>query len=115
MAGVAEWNPRVDIAESDDAYEIHADIPGVAKGDLKVTVQDGVLTIQGERRQEERDENARIHRLERFYGSFTRSFTLPADADISGLRASSGDGQLTVTVPKKTSAPASEAVHVPVQ
>jgi HSP20 family protein len=115
IAGVAEWSPRVDIAESDDAYQIHADIPGVEKGDLNVSVQDGVLTIQGERRQEQRDDNARIHRLERFYGSFTRSFTLPADADIAGLKASSSDGQLTVTVPKKASSPAAEAVQVPVQ
>lgn len=114
LLGGTEWNPRVDIVESDDSYRIQADIPGVSKDDLKVAVQDGVLTIQGERKQEQEEENKRFHRVERFYGSFTRSFTLPEDADVSALKASAKEGQLTVTIPRKASSPASQEVHVPV-
>lgn len=115
MLGGTDWNPRVDIVESDDSYRIQADIPGVSKDDLKVAVQDGVLTIQGERKQEQEEENKRFHRVERFYGSFTRSFTLPEDADVNALKASASEGQLTVTIPRKASSPASEQVHVPVE
>jgi HSP20 family protein len=113
--GLGEWNPRVDISESDGCYRIRADVPGVEKGDLKVAVEDGVLTLQGERKQEKREDNDRFHRTERFYGSFSRSFTLPADAETAGLKASSADGQLTVTIPKKASTAAKESVQVPVE
>jgi len=115
LLSVGDWNPRVDISEADDHYEIQADIPGVAKDDLKVTVDNGVVTIQGERTQEKEEDTKRLHRVERFYGSFTRSFTLPDDADASGLKAAAKDGQLTVTIPKKASAPSSTAVQVPVE
>jgi HSP20 family protein len=115
LLSVSDWNPRVDISEADHHYEIKADIPGVAKDDLKVTVDHGVVTIQGERRQEKEDNTKRLHRVERFYGSFTRSFTLPDDADASGLKASAKDGQLSVTIPKQASSPSSTAVQVPVE
>lgn len=111
---MAEWNPRVDICETDGIYMIKADVPGVEKDDLKVCLDQGVLTIEGERRQEQREDHARLHRVERFYGHFARSFTLPADAEASGLVAEAHDGQLTVKVPKKTATPASEAIQIPV-
>ncbi|MCP9929934.1 Hsp20/alpha crystallin family protein [Cyanobium sp. AMD-g] len=112
---LAEWNPRVDIVETDGAYEIQADIPGVRKEDLKVTIDQGVLTVQGERQQEKKEDSARMHRVERFYGQFSRSFTLPEDADTSGLQATAKDGQLTVTVPRKGPAPSAEPTQVPIQ
>jgi HSP20 family protein len=117
LAGSAlqDWHPRVDISESDQGYEVRADIPGVRKDDLKVTLQDGVLTIQGERHQEQKHDSERLHRVERSYGSFSRSFHLPEDADAAAMSATASDGQLTVTVPRKGPAPGTEPVQIPVQ
>jgi HSP20 family protein len=115
LVSVSDWNPRVDISEADDHYEIQADIPGVAKDDLKVTVDNGVVTLQGERRQEKEEDTKRLHRVERFYGGFMRSFTLPQDADPSVLKASARDGQLTVTIPKQVGTPSVTAVQVPLE
>ena len=115
LLGVGEWNPRVDISESDGIYLIKADIPGVPKEAIKISMDNGMLTIQGERKQEKEEENKRFHRIERFYGSFTRSFTLPEDADPSAIKASAQDGQLTVTIPRKEPVTASTAVQVPVE
>jgi HSP20 family protein len=114
-ATMSDWHPRVDIAETDTCYRIQADIPGVRKEDLKVSVDNGVLTVQGERQQEKKEDNARMHRVERFYGHFSRSFTLPEDADIAALSANASEGQLTVSVPRKGPAPSSEPMQVPVQ
>ena len=105
MSKDSSWNPRVDISESDKGYEVRADIPGVRKEDLKVTLQHGVLTVQGERHQEKKEDNERLHRVERSYGSFSRSFRLPDDADASAMSASAKEGQLTVTVPRKRPSP----------
>ena len=85
--GLGDWNPRVDISESNGNYIIKADIPGVAKEDLKVTLDNGVLTLQGKRKQDKEEDNKRGHRIERFYESFSRSFSLPEDADAMGLKA----------------------------
>jgi HSP20 family protein len=115
LMGMGDWNPRVDISENDGQYLVKADIPGVAKEDIKVTVDNDVLTIQGERKQEKEEENKHFHRVERFYGSFIRSFTLPEDADATALKAASQEGQLTVTIPKKVLTPSANAVQVPVE
>jgi HSP20 family protein len=115
LLGVGDWHPRVDISENDGQYLVKADIPGVAKEDIKITVDNDVLTIQGERKQEQEEENKHFHRVERFYGSFIRSFTLPDDADAPALKAAAQEGQLTVTIPKKASAPSASAVQVPVE
>ncbi len=112
---MADWNPRVDIVETDAAYEIQADIPGVRKQDLKVTIDHGVLTVQGERQQEKKEDSARMHRVERSYGQFSRSFTLPEDADTAGLKATAREGQLTVTVPRKGPAPSATPTQVPIE
>jgi HSP20 family protein len=115
LLGVGDWHPRVDISENDGQYLVKADIPGVAKEDINITVDNDVLTIQGERKQEQEEENKHFHRVERFYGSFIRSFTLPDDADAAALKAVAQEGQLTVTIPKKASAPSASAVQVPVE
>ena len=115
MLGLGDWNPRVDISESNGSYIIKADVPGVAKEDLKVSLDGGVLTIQGERRQEKEEDNKRFHRIERLYGSFSRSFSLPDDADATGLKATTKEGQLVVSVPRKAVAPESAALQIPIE
>ena len=93
---VADWRPAADISETDKEYLIKAELPAVKKDDVEVTVQDGVITIKGERRLEKSDKDEKQHRIESFYGSFSRSFSLPADVDESGIRAESRDGVLLV-------------------
>jgi HSP20 family protein len=95
-----EWSPVVDIKETDLEYLVKAELPGLKKEDVKVTLEEGVLTIEGERKQEKEEKTEKIHRVERFYGTFCRSFTLPEFTDASAIRAESKDGVLTVHVPK---------------
>lgn len=97
---VADWVPTVDIAEDDREYLIKVEIPEVDKKDVKVTVENRVLTIQGERKKEKEDKNKRFHRIERVYGTFVRSFALPDDAEEENVKAEFKDGMLTVHVPK---------------
>jgi HSP20 family protein len=97
---VADWMPTVDISETDGEYLIKAELPEVRKEDVKVTVENGVLTLQGERRQEKEEKSKRFHRVERSYGSFVRSFTLPESIDESGVRAEYKDGVLNLHLPK---------------
>ena len=97
---VADWIPTVDISESDGEYLIKAELPEVKKEDVKVTVEDGVLTLQGERRQEKEEKGKRFHRVERSYGSFVRSFTLPESVDEGSVRAEYKDGMLNLHLPK---------------
>ncbi|MDO8262737.1 MAG: Hsp20/alpha crystallin family protein [Gallionella sp.] len=104
MLAVADWAPSVDISETDTAYLIKAEIPGVKKEDVKVTIQDGMLTIQGERKQEKEEKDKKFHRIERFYGSFVRSFRVPDDADESAVKAEFKDGMLNVTLAKSEKA-----------
>ena len=100
VLAAGEWAPRVDIAETEGAFMIKADIPDVKKEDVKVTVDNGVLTLKGERKQEKEEQNKKFHRVERYYGSFTRSFTLPDNVDESKIEAAFKDGVLNLTVPK---------------
>ena len=97
---VAEWAPVVDIVEDDNEYLIKAELPEVKKEDVKVTVQDDVLTISGERMFEKEEKGRKYHRMERAYGSFARSFTLPEDADGEKVAAEFKDGVLKVHLPK---------------
>jgi HSP20 family protein len=97
---VADWMPIVDISETDGEYVIKAELPEVKKEDVKVTVENGVLTLQGERRQEKEEKGKKYHRVERSYGSFVRSFTLPESIDESGVKAEYKDGVLHLHLPK---------------
>lgn len=101
---VAQWLPLVDITEDDQAYLIKAELPEVKKEAVKVTVENGVLSISGERKFEKEDQNKRYHRIERSYGSFTRSFAVPDDADDSSVSAEFKDGVLTVRLAKSEKA-----------
>lgn len=104
MLATADWMPSVDISETDAAYLIKGEIPGVRKEDVKVTLQDGLLTIQGERKQEKEEKNKKFHRVECSYGNFVRSFRVPDDADESAVKAEFKDGMLNVTLPKSAKA-----------
>jgi HSP20 family protein len=99
---VADWHPLVDISETDEEYRVHAELPGVDKEDIKVSVDDGVLTVQGSReiKKEEEDKERKFHRIERSYGSFSRSFSLPDNADLENISADCKDGVLDVGIPK---------------
>lgn len=101
---VAEWTPAVDISEDDKEYLIKVEIPEVKKDDVKVTVENGVLTISGERKFEKEDKGVRYHRVERSYGYFARSFSLPEDADAEKVTAEFKDGVLKVHVAKSEKA-----------
>ncbi len=100
--GFADWSPTVDIEESDQSYLIHADIPGVDKKDIDVKVENGVLSISGEKhmQKESGKEGSKFHRTERFSGSFARSFTLPSSIDEDKVEASYKDGVLSLMIPK---------------
>jgi HSP20 family protein len=98
---VYDWAPAADVSETDGEYLIKAELPEVGKDDLNITVQEGVLTLAGERKEEKREENEKIHRIERFHGSFSRRFTLPDDADEQGIKAESKDGVLVIHIPKQ--------------
>ena len=97
---MAEWTPVVDIAEDDEHYVITAELPDVKKEDVKVTMQNNILTITGERKFEEEERNKKWHRVERSYGSFARSFALPDDGNAAKVNAEFKDGMLRVRVAK---------------
>ena len=101
---VAEWSPLVDITEYEKEYLIKAELPEVKREDVKLTVQDNVLAISGERGYEKEEKNKKYHRVERAYGNFLRSFTLPEDADGSKVSAEYKDGVLKVHLPKSEKA-----------
>lgn len=101
---VAEWSPLVDIAEDDKEYIVKAEIPDMKKEDIKINVHDDVLSISGDRKYEKEEKGKKYHRVERAYGSFMRSFTLPEDADGSKVNAEYKDGVLKVHLPKSEKA-----------
>ena len=94
------WAPSVDISETDQEYLIRASLPAVKKEDVNVTVEDGMLTVSGERQQQQQQKDEKFHKIENFYGSFARTFSLPEGTDPSAIRAESKDGVLTIHVPK---------------
>ena len=101
---VAEWAPLVDITEDDKEYLIKAELPEVKKDEVKVAVENGVLTITGERKFEKEEKNKKYHRVERAYGSFVRTFIVPDDADADKVTAEFKDGVLKVHLPKSEKA-----------
>jgi len=103
-AEVCEWVPRVDIREEKDRYVADFELPGLEKGDVEVTLEDGVLTVTGERKSEESTENDKVYRRERFYGKFSRSLRLPNDVDAERIEAGFKNGVLRIAVGKKDEA-----------
>jgi HSP20 family protein len=98
--GAYEFVPPADILEREKEYVVKVDLPDVRKEDVKVLFDDGVLTIKGERKVEKETKGETVHRTERFYGMFERSFALPEDVDPKGIHAESKDGVLMVTLPR---------------
>ena len=101
---LTEWIPPVDIAEDDKEYAIKVELPGVNKEDVRVSVEGGVLSISGERKAEKEEKNKKYHRIERTYGSFARSFTLPEGTASDKVSAEFKDGVLRVHLPKDEAA-----------
>lgn len=98
------WLPEVDITEEKDHILVKADLPGMKQEDIAVEVEDDILTIKGERKQETEKKEGQAHRIERSYGRFLRSFSLPSNVDASKVNAAYKNGVLEVTLPKKESA-----------
>lgn len=101
---LADWTPLADITEDDKEYIIKAELPEMKKEDVRVTVENGVLTVSGERKLEREEKKKKYHRIERGYGTFVRSFTLPDDADATKVKAEFKSGLLTVHLPKSEKA-----------
>ena len=109
----AVWPPAVDISETKDAYLVAVELPGVKADDLEITFEDGLLTIQGERRFAHDSAEEKMHRTERYYGAFRRSITLPSHVEADKIEASVQDGVLQILVPKAAEVLAKRiAVHV---
>ena len=98
--GLEEFMPLADIVERDKEYLIKVDLPEVRKEDVKVLFDDGVLTIKGERKFEKDEKGDKVHRTERYFGMFERSFVLPEDVDVTTIRAESKEGVLTIHMPR---------------
>ena len=96
----SEWVPAVDISETDDQFKIDVEIPAISRDDINVSVKDGLLTVTGERKVE-KETDGKMHRVERRYGRFSRSFRLPENVDEESIAAASKDGVLSLVVAKK--------------
>jgi HSP20 family protein len=102
--GELMWNPLVDIVESDQAVIVTAEFPGMSKEDIGIVIQDNVLTLKGEKKQDSGQKDKNYHRLERSYGSFERSFSLPVTIKNDKIKANFKDGILTIRLPKSDEA-----------
>ena len=105
------WMPTVDISETENGFEIRAELPGVSENDVNVSVTDNLLTIKGEKHQAAETDGKNYHRVERRYGSFQRSFTLPRHVETDAIKAEFKDGVLTLGIPK---AEAAKPTEVPI-
>jgi HSP20 family protein len=110
---VTDWSPAVDIQETEKEYLVKTELPEVRIEDVRVTVESGVLAIQGERKQEKEEKNKKFHRIERSYGTFLRTFTVPPDAEENKVAADFKDGILRVHLPKAEK-PRPKAIEVKV-
>ncbi|RMG60576.1 MAG: Hsp20/alpha crystallin family protein [Gammaproteobacteria bacterium] len=98
------WMPAVDVRETSDALVIHVELPGVEKENIRIEMHEGRLSISGERPYVKEDEEEHVHRIERAYGRFARSFSLPRDIDTDRVQASMDNGVLKIRLPKRGAA-----------
>jgi len=112
--GESAWTPTLDVSETEVEYLVRADLPAVKKEDVSVTIENDVLTIAGERKFDKVEDSERVHRRESAHGVFSRSLSLPENANAGGIRAESKDGVLTVHVPK-AKVERTKAVEIKVQ
>ncbi len=110
----ADWMPKVDIVETEESFEIHAELPGVEKDNIKVAVHDGILTLKGHRESKKEEKTKKYHRIERSVGSFSRSFALPESVNEEQIHADFKHGILTLLLPK-TSKPVPKSIEVKVK
>lgn len=101
---VPDWSPLVDITEDDQEYLVKTDLPEMKKEDVKIVVENGILTISGERKTEKEEKTKKYHRVERSFGNFERTFTMPEDTDAGKTKAEFKDGVLRVHLPKNPAA-----------
>ena len=104
LAGPATFNPRIDVRESDGAYEVSAELPGLAEQDIEITVADGVLALRGEKSDVSEEKEGKHSRQERLYGRFERTFHLPDGVQDDAIEAKFKNGVLTLHLPKKEEA-----------
>ena len=104
------FSPKIDISEDKESIHVTAEVPGVQKENLKITLQDNILTLQGEKKKEEESKDKNYHRVERSYGSFKRSFTLPVEVDSEKVEAKYENGMLKISLRKLQPKSASEKV-----
>jgi len=104
MPAATGWAPKMDVTETRDAYVLSAELPGVDAKDINVSLTEQIVTISGEKRAEREDKDARVQRVERWYGAFERSLRLPSAVDGSKVNATFKDGVITVTLPKAAGA-----------
>jgi HSP20 family protein len=98
------WTPRVDVEDTEKEIVVKADVPGVDPKAVEISIENGVLTVRGEKKEEKEEKKKGYHRVERFAGSFYRAVTLPPGADADKISATSANGVVTITVPKKPEA-----------
>ena len=111
-AALGEWAPSLDLSESKEAFVVKAEVPGMEPRDIQVSLQENLLTIKGEKKQEKEEKDERYHRVERNYGAFARSVRLPVAVDGSKVDARFKNGLLTVTLPKM---PGAKGTTIPVK
>lgn len=114
LVSTGDWTPSVDIGETEGEFLIKAELPDVKKEDVVISVEHGVLTIRGERKQEKEEKGKKFHRIERSYGSFVRSFTLPENVESGKIKANYRDGLLELTIPKVV-VEKPKAIQVPIE
>lgn len=99
-SSMSAWYPSVDIKETPDVIDVYAELPGMTKKDIKISIRENVLQISGEKQREEHEDDANYHRMERIYGTFSRSFTLPTKVQMDKVNAVFNDGVLHLALPK---------------
>jgi HSP20 family protein len=109
---LGEWAPEMDLAETKDALVVKAEVPGIEPKDIQLSLKDQVLTIKGEKKQEKEEKDEHYYRMERSYGSFSRSIRLPSPVDEAKVSATFKNGLLTVTLPKT---PAAKGTTIPIK
>lgn len=109
---LGEWEPTLDVAETKDEVVVKVEVPGVEPKDIAVALEDGMLTIKGEKRAETEEKDKRYHRVERSYGAFYRAIRVPAPVDETKVKATFKDGVVTITMPK---APGAKGKTIPIE
>jgi HSP20 family protein len=112
LPSLGEWTPALDVSETKDAVMVKAEVPGMDAQDIQLSLQDQVLTLKGEKKQEKEEKDEHYYRAERSYGAFVRTLRLPAPVDGSKVTASFKNGLLTVTLPK---APTAKGTTIPIK